>query len=169
MPVSAVKQLLEEIYERGMQLPEIGPDLRAGEGMLFAWHPSPIAPWQDERWLAEMRRICGPSAYTRIIENQFVSAERSSSTWPRRKCVRPELTPARGDRQLHIWVGVDASTKRNSTALVALHLRQGGQECSPRCTSHVHADANQTDRLRDHGGENAARLERALSLAQSPD
>ena len=48
--------LLEELHKRGMALPEIGPSLRAGDGMLFAWHTEPVAPWQDERWLAEMRR-----------------------------------------------------------------------------------------------------------------
>ena len=32
--------LLEELYKRGMALPEIGPALHAGDGMLFAWHAS---------------------------------------------------------------------------------------------------------------------------------
>ena len=30
--------LLEELYKRGMALPEVGPRLHAGDGMLFAWH-----------------------------------------------------------------------------------------------------------------------------------
>ena len=54
--------LLEELHKRGMALPdEVGPSLRAGDGMLFAWHTEPVAPWQDERWLAEMRRSLRPS------------------------------------------------------------------------------------------------------------
>ena len=40
--------LLEELYSRGMQQPEIGPDLRAGDGILFFWSHTPIAPWQTE-------------------------------------------------------------------------------------------------------------------------
>ena len=40
--------LLEEIYKRGIVLPEVAPSLRAGDGMLFAWHHEPIAPWQTE-------------------------------------------------------------------------------------------------------------------------
>ena len=76
--------LLEEIYKRGMALPEVGPSLHAGEGMLFAWHTEPIAPWQTEAWLAEMRRSLRPNAYARMICNEFVSRpSRSSSTWRR--------------------------------------------------------------------------------------
>src|SRR5262249_29508574 len=47
--------LLEELYKRGKALPEIGPSLHAGDGMLFAWHTAPIAPWQTDEWVEEMR------------------------------------------------------------------------------------------------------------------
>jgi hypothetical protein len=53
--------LLEEIYKRGMALPEIAPSLHAGDGLLMAWHTKPIAPWQTESWLAEMRRSLRPN------------------------------------------------------------------------------------------------------------
>ena len=43
--------------------------------MLFAWHHEPIAPWQTESWLAEMRRSLRPNAYLRMIENRFVGSE----------------------------------------------------------------------------------------------
>ena len=33
-------------------------------------------------------------------------------------CCRP-LTPSQQDKRLHVWVDVDASVKRDSTALVA--------------------------------------------------
>src|SRR6476659_5075835 len=33
--------------KRGLALPdEVAPHLRAGDGMLFAWHTEPVAPWQ---------------------------------------------------------------------------------------------------------------------------
>ena len=67
--------LLEEIYKRGIVLPEVAPSLRAGDGMLFAWHHESIAPWQTESWLAEMRRSLRPNAYLRMIENRFVGSE----------------------------------------------------------------------------------------------
>ena len=59
--------LLEELYKRGKAQPQIGPSLHAGDGILFAWHTEPIAPWQSESWLSEMRRSLRPSAYARMI------------------------------------------------------------------------------------------------------
>ena len=35
------------------------------------------------------------------------------------QCVQPSLTPVYQDRQLPVWIGVDASVKRDSTAIVA--------------------------------------------------
>jgi hypothetical protein len=58
-----------------MALPEVAPSLHAGDGLLMAWHTEPIAPWQTEAWLAEMRRTMRPKAYARMIQNQFVSSE----------------------------------------------------------------------------------------------
>ena len=113
--------MLEDLHKRGMALPEVGPSLRAGDGMLFAWHTEPVAPWQDERWLAEMRRSLRPSAYARMILNEFVSPESKFVDLARgmRAC---SLRWCRccTTRRLAIWVGVDASTKRDSTALVAV-------------------------------------------------
>jgi phage terminase large subunit-like protein len=112
--------LLEELHKRGMALPEVGPSLRAGCGMLFAWHTEPIAPWQTESWLAEMRRSLRPSAFARMICNEFVTSESAFvdlSAWD--QCVSPEMLPLREDGDVHVWAGVDASVKRDSTALVA--------------------------------------------------
>ena len=113
--------LLEDLHKRGMALPEVGPSLRAGDGMLFAWHREPVAPWQDARWLAEMRRSLRPSAYARMIMNEFVSPESKFvdlAAWD--ACVQPSLVPVLRDRSLSVWIGVDASVKRDATALVAV-------------------------------------------------
>lgn len=48
--------LLYDLYKRGMSQEEIAPNLRAGDGLLMFWSHVPIAPWQTEAWLAEMRR-----------------------------------------------------------------------------------------------------------------
>jgi phage terminase large subunit-like protein len=82
------------------------------------WSHVPIAPWQTESWLAEMGRSLRPNAYQRLVLNEFASAESSfvdMSSWD--ACVVPSLVPTL-DR-IPIWVGVDASVKRDSTALVA--------------------------------------------------
>ena len=105
--------LLEEIYKRGMALPEVAPSLHAGDGMLFAWHTAPIALWQTPQWVEEMRRSLRPSAFARMICNEFVSPESQfvdMSAWD--ACVQPSLTPVLEDRRLPVWVGVDASVKR---------------------------------------------------------
>jgi hypothetical protein len=100
---------------------QIGTDLRAGDGILMFWSHTPIAPWQNERWLAEMRRSLRPAQYLRMIECRFVTSESSfvdMAAWDR--CVDPRLGHAVSDRDLPIWVGVDASIKRDSTAIVAV-------------------------------------------------
>jgi phage terminase large subunit-like protein len=114
--------LLEELHKRGMALPEVAPSLHAGDGLLLAWHHEPVAPWQDERWLAEMRRSLRPNAYLRMIENRFVTTESSFidlAWWD--ACIDPAATPMVAQRSLPVTVGIDASVKRDSTAIVATH------------------------------------------------
>jgi phage terminase large subunit-like protein len=113
--------LLEELHKRGLAQPEVGKDLRTGDGLLMFWSHVPVAPWQDERWLTDMRRSLRPNQYLRMIENRFVSTESSfvdMADWD--ACVDPAVAPLVSDRALPIWIGVDASVKRDSTAIVAV-------------------------------------------------
>src|SRR5262245_31507381 len=55
--------LLQELYKRGLAQPQIGKDLHAGDGLLLFWTHAPIAPWQSDNWLAEMRRSLRPNQY----------------------------------------------------------------------------------------------------------
>jgi hypothetical protein len=118
---SSESVLLEELYNRGMALPEVGPSLHAGDGMLFAWHAGPIASWQDERWLSEMRRSLRPASYQRMVENRWVSSAEqafvSMEMWDR-CCVGPG--PVAANKALPIFIGIDASSKLDSTAVVAV-------------------------------------------------
>jgi phage terminase large subunit-like protein len=112
--------LLEELYRRGLQQPLVGEDLYAGDGLLMFWSHKPIAPWQDEAWLTSMRRQRA-SAYQRQVLNQFASSSSQfiEMDWWRR-CVDPNYSPVLTDKTSPILVGVDASTKHDSTALVAV-------------------------------------------------
>ena len=77
---------------------------------LMFWSHSPVAPWQDERWLAEMRRTLRPNAYQRLVLNEFASAESQfvdMAAWD--SCVQPSLVPS--SERLPIYVGVDAVDK----------------------------------------------------------
>jgi phage terminase large subunit-like protein len=117
--------LLEELHKRGKALPEVGPSLHAGDGMLFAWHTRPIAPWQTPEWVEEMRRTMRPSAFARQMLNEFVSSESAFidlSAWD--QCITLPAPPI--ERQ-PIWIGVDASVKRDSTALVAVTINKKSQ------------------------------------------
>jgi phage terminase large subunit-like protein len=126
---SGESNLLEDLYKRGMALPEVGPSLRAGDGMLFAWHHEPISPWQDEAWLAQMRRDLRPNQFLRMIENRFVISEQTfipPEDWDR--CVVPTLRPQIANHVLPIWVGIDASYKHDTTAIVAVSYDQKSKQ-----------------------------------------
>jgi len=112
--------LLEELYKRGLSQPLVGTDLHAGDGILMFWSHTPVAPWQTDAWLAEMRRSLRPPAYLRLIENRFVTSESTfidMAAWD--ACVEPAASSVAADRMLSVYVGVDASVKRDSTAIVA--------------------------------------------------
>jgi terminase large subunit-like protein len=114
-------ELLEELYKRGLAQPLVGTDLYAGDGLLMFWSHRPIAPWQDEQWLDQMRGQLRPNAYLRMIENRFVSTDSTfvDVAWYD-NCVDPDLHPVAADKSLPVWVGVDASVKCDSTAIVAV-------------------------------------------------
>jgi phage terminase large subunit-like protein len=86
--------------------------------MLMFWTHSPQAPWQTQEWLDQMRQQLRPNQYLRMIENRFVSGEESfvdMDDWD--ACLNTALTPVVTDKSLPVWIGVDASVKRDSTAI----------------------------------------------------
>jgi phage terminase large subunit-like protein len=114
--------LLEELYKRGLQQPQIGEHLYAGNGILMFWSHSPIAPWQTERWLQDMRLALRPNQYLRMIENRFVTSESTfidMDQWD--ACVNTDLAPVLRQQSLQVCVGVDASVRHDSTAIVAVN------------------------------------------------
>jgi phage terminase large subunit-like protein len=89
----------------------------------------PIAPWQTDAWVAEMRRSLPPNQFLRMIENRFVTTESAFvelAKWD--KCVDHRLGHAVRHRGLSIWVGVDASIRRDATAIVATTWNQKAQQ-----------------------------------------
>ena len=113
--------LLEDLYKRGLAQPLVGEDLHAGDGLLMAWHHEPVAPWQTPEWVEQMRSQMRPNAFLRMIENRFVSSESTFvdlAWWD--ACVDHNAAPIFANKSLPIWVGVDASVKRDSTAIVAV-------------------------------------------------
>jgi len=85
------------------------------------WTHRPVAPWQTDAWLQQMRGQLRPNAYLRLIENRFVTTESTfiDVGWYD-ACIDTERTALAADRNLPVWVGVDASVKRDSTAIAAV-------------------------------------------------
>jgi hypothetical protein len=68
-----------------------------------------------------MRSQMRPNAFLRMIENRFVSGESAFvdlDWWD--GCVDPHATQVFADKSLPVWVGVDASVKHDSTAIVVV-------------------------------------------------
>src|SRR5256885_3069613 len=97
----------------------VGPDLYRNGTLLAYWTHELRAPWQRPKWREQMREQLPANAYLRQIENYFVTSESpfiDMAWWD--ECVDPEARPLVAERELPVWVGVDASVKRDSTAIV---------------------------------------------------
>lgn len=113
--------LLWTLYQRGLKGEEIARDLFRQPGMLMLWTGRNVAPWQTDTWIEEMRQSLRPNAFRRMILNEWVSSESGfvdMDWWD--ACVDPAVRPVILDESLQIHVGVDASTKHDHTAIVAV-------------------------------------------------
>jgi hypothetical protein len=68
-------ETLWQLVERGKKGQLIGTDLYAGDGILMHLSHTPIAPWQTDSWLAQVRQQLQANAFVRMITNQFVTSE----------------------------------------------------------------------------------------------
>jgi len=64
-------KLLEDLYKRGLQQPQVGTDLYAGNGMLMFWSHVPIAPWQTDEWVEQ---VAAPTSCLRPHDREQVRA-----------------------------------------------------------------------------------------------
>src|SRR5260370_32240885 len=81
----------------------------------------PVAPWESQSWLDQMRQQLRPNAFLRMIENRFVTTETAfvdPAWWD--ACVDPTAHPMMFGKMTPVWIGVDASTKHDTTAIVAV-------------------------------------------------
>src|SRR5881275_929482 len=121
MPASRAKVRCLNRSTSSLSYPQVGTDLYAGGGLLMFWSHVPIAPWQTPEWLEQMRGQLRPNAFIRMIENRFASSISNfiDMAWFD-ACVDPDARPLVKDKNLPIKVAVDASVKRDSTAIVAV-------------------------------------------------
>ena len=83
------------------------------------------------------------------------------------QCIDPELSPALADPAVPVWVGVDASVKRDSTAVVAATFDQAAESAS-RVASDLPAVALSPARLRGNDRKDADRHAAAIQRARGP-
>ncbi len=121
--------LLQDLYKRGMQLPEVGTDLRAGDGMLMFWSHTPICHWQDEKWLAQMRRDLPANQFCGWPRIGSPAPRLRSSTW-RSGTIGVDINLGHGvsNPMLPIFIGIDASHKHDQTAIVATTFDRKAQQ-----------------------------------------
>ncbi len=113
--------LLEELHDRGTAGEEIAPRLFRSQDLLCFWSHDLVAPWQTEAWVEQMRRSLRPSAFTRMILNRFAAGESGFvelEWWD--ACTDPNVRPVVAHHDLPVWVGIDASVKRDASAIVAV-------------------------------------------------
>jgi hypothetical protein len=119
--------LLEGLLKRGLAGATVAKDLYAQPGMIALISHDRIAPWQSERWIEEARTSSTrPSAFMRQYLNEFTAGESlfvDMAWWD--ACVDPELSPVLADPRLSVWVGVDASLKRDSTTIACATFADG--------------------------------------------
>ena len=112
--------LLESIYQRGLSGRRVDTELEcydADEIFMF-WSYTPRQPWQDQKYYDQQRKILRPAQFSRLHENQWVSSESrfiEPGIWDRN--VLPGLRP---DPTGALFIGIDASVKHDSTALVCV-------------------------------------------------
>ena len=111
------ESLLYELYEKGLS--------RKDKKMFFFWSHSNLASWVTKEYLATQRTRLRSNTYLRLHENRWTSSEDAFidlESWD--KCIDENHTPILPDKSLRVIVGVDVSTKGDSTAVVVCTRRE---------------------------------------------
>jgi phage terminase large subunit-like protein len=126
-------ELLWDLYRQGVGPAEhpdgqgepCHPDLplyaNSEARLLVYWDHAPRMAWQVSAYYATQRTTLRPATYLRLHENRWTVAESTFITpalWD--ACVDPEHTPLLPTRDHALFVGVDASTKHDASAVVAV-------------------------------------------------
>jgi hypothetical protein len=93
------------------------------DDLVMFWSHVPRQPWQTERYYTEQRRHLRPSTYLRLHENRWAVAESAFITpelW--HACVASEHAPLLPTTARKLFLGVDASTKHDSSAVVGVYV-----------------------------------------------
>jgi phage terminase large subunit-like protein len=107
----------------------LGQDFPAyAKGDLFVyWDHKPRMPWQTPEYYVSQKQQLRLNTYLRLHENRWVSSESSMfdmEKWD--SCIDEDHSPPLPDKSIHLWVGVDASTKKDRSAVLSV-FRDGSK------------------------------------------
>jgi phage terminase large subunit-like protein len=108
--------LLFEIYKKGME----GKDKK----MFFFWSHKNLASWISDDYLKTQRKRLRPNTFLRLHENRWTESEEAfiePDDWD--ACVHRDHHPLLPNKDIVIMVGIDASVKNDSSAVVAVTKR----------------------------------------------
>jgi phage terminase large subunit-like protein len=126
-------ELLWSLYQAGVSPDEhasgdgskVHPDLplfaNREARLLVYWDHAPRLPWQTSAYYSTQRRTLRPGTFLRQHENRWTTSESTFITpalWD--GCVDENHRPLLPTREHPLFVGVDASTKHDSSAVVAV-------------------------------------------------
>lgn len=117
------RQIFDEEHEIQEGVTQLGKDLYAKGRMLVYWSHDVRPPWVTDEWIETQRRSYSPAQFARIMENRWVSSESTfieGSSYD--MCVDKALEPVRRAPHLRVWTAIDASVKKDSTAIVTVAL-----------------------------------------------
>lgn len=117
-------ELLEELYQRAMAAERISedPPIYLDRDFLCLWDQTPRMPWQTSEYYEAQRRELRPKTFLRLHRNIWVSPEGSLfdlEKWD--ASVDPNHRPPLPSKDILLFVGVDASTKKDRTAAVSVY------------------------------------------------
>ena len=121
-PKSAIKQPL------GDDLP-----CYAVDDMFMYWDHEPRMPWQTPEYYDSQRKSLRVNTYLRLHENRWVSNESGlfdMEQWD--ICTDPDHRPPLPNTSIRLYVGVDASTKKDRSAVVSVYNENGMIKLGPK-------------------------------------
>ncbi len=119
-------ELLLSLYERGKRGKRLWTVLPCWENqnLFMLWDTKPRMRWQTKSYYQAQRGDLRPIAYRRMHENQWVSAENafiSPEMWD--AITDNDHAPPLPSKEIYLFVGCDASTKRDRSAVVSCYRK----------------------------------------------
>lgn len=127
--------LLEDTYNRGKKGKRLWSLLPCWEnGPLFMyWDTKGRMTWQDKAYYEAQRQELRPIAYLRLHENRWVSSENALFDMEKWKlCEDSAHKPPMPDKNIRLFVGVDASVKKDRSAVVSVYYHEGRLMLGPK-------------------------------------